>query len=62
MASELRLPAMREQLVDSAVQMGRWPRENVLQVRPWVMTMHLCRLHQTHDDGGALAGKFTASK
>ena len=53
---------MREQLVDSAVQVRGQPRENVLQVRPRIVPLHLCRLHQTHDDGGALTSKFTAGK
>ncbi len=53
---------MREQFVDSAVQVRWQSREDVLQVRPRIVPMHLCRLHQTHDDGGALTSKFTAGK
>jgi len=50
---------MREQLVDAAVQVRWQSREHVFQIRPRIMAEHLCRLHQTHDYGGALAGKFT---
>jgi len=58
--SDLRLPAMREQFVDSAVQVRWQPRKHVFQIRPRIVTVHLCRLHQAHDDRGALAGQFTA--
>ena len=58
-ASDLRLPAMREQLVDSAVQVRWQSREHVFQICPRVVTVHLGRLDQAHDDGGALAGQFT---
>lgn len=37
----LRLPAMRQQLIDAAVQVVGQPRKNILQIRPGVMAMHL---------------------
>ena len=49
MASELRLPAVREQLVDSAGQVRRQPRENVLHVGMRIMPIELDRLNQAHD-------------
>jgi hypothetical protein len=33
---------MWEQLVDTAVHVVGHPRKNVLQIRPRIMTMHLC--------------------
>jgi hypothetical protein len=32
---------MRQQLVDSAVHVIWQPRENIFQVGPWIMTVHL---------------------
>ena len=53
---------MRQQLVDTAVEVARQARELVFQVRPRVVTVHPGGLHQAHDDSGALAGEFAAGE
>ena len=61
-ASAHRLPAMRQQLVDTAVQVAGQARKHVLEVGPRVVTMHPGGLHQAHDDSGALAGELAAGE
>ena len=51
---------MRQQLVDTAVQVARQAREHVLEVGPRVVAVHPGGLHQAHDDSGTLAGEFAA--
>ena len=51
------LPVMGQQLVDAAIQVTKQPCEYVFQVHPRVVAMHTGRLHQAHDDSGALAGE-----
>ena len=53
---------MGQQLVDAAVQVAKQPCEYVFQVRPRVVAMHTGRLHQAHDDSGALAGELAAGE
>ena len=57
-----RLPAMRQQLLDSAVQLRRQSREHVLEVGPRVSPVELGRLQQAHHDRGSLAGQLAADK
>ena len=61
-ASARRLPAMGQQLVDTAVEVAGQAREHVLEVSPRVVAMHPDGLHQAHDDSGALAGEFAAGE
>jgi hypothetical protein len=46
---------VRKQLIDAAVQLHWQTRENVFEVRPRLMAVEFCRLHQAHDDRGTLA-------
>ena len=55
-------PLMRQQLLDSAVQLGRHSGEHILEVGPRVMPIEFCRLQQTHHHRSALAGQFTADE
>lgn len=56
------LPVVRQQFIDAAVQMCGQSGQHVIKVRVRVVTVDLCRLHEAHDDGGALAGQLTACK
>jgi hypothetical protein len=49
-----------EQFIDAAVQMRGQSGQHVVKVRVRVVAIDLCRLHEAHDDGSALAGKLTA--
>ena len=55
-------PLMRQQLLDSAVQLGRQSGEHILEVGPRVMPIELCRLQQAHHHCGTLAGQFAADE
>ena len=55
-------PLMRQQLLDPAVQLGRQPAENVLEVGKRVMPVELCRLQQAHHHCSTLPGQFTADE
>lgn len=48
------LPAMRQQLLDPAVQLRRQSREHVFQVGPRLMPVELGRLQQAHHHRGPL--------
>lgn len=49
---------MRQKLFEPEVA-HRWrPLENVTQVGPGFMPVHACGLHNSHDNGGALASEF----
>ena len=60
--SGLRLPAMRQQLIDAGIRVARKPLEDVAQLCPWIEPVELGRLHQAHDDRCALAGQFAAAE
>jgi hypothetical protein len=60
--SDLRLPAMREQLIDAAVHMGWQSCQHVLEIGPRIVAMQLRGLQQAHHDGGALSGQFTSGE
>jgi hypothetical protein len=55
-SSEGGFPAVRQQLVDPAVQLRRQSREDVLEVGPGVVSVQLGRSQQARDDGSAFAG------
>jgi len=61
-ASIARLPAVRQQLLDPAVQLRGQPREHVLQVGPRLMPVELGRLQQTHHHRRALARQLAADE
>jgi hypothetical protein len=54
------LPVVREQFINTAVQLRRQAHENVLQIGPRFVTVKPGRLHQAHDDRVALACQLTA--
>ena len=51
-----------QQLLDSAVQLRRQPREHVLEVGPGVMPVELGRLQQAHHHGGPFAGQLASDE
>ena len=53
---------MRQQLVDTAVQVAGQARKHVLEIGPRVVAVHPGRLHQAHDNSGALAGELAAGE
>ena len=55
-----RPPTVWQQLLHTAVQLRGHTRQDVLEVGPRVVPMHLGRLQQAHHDGSALAGQLTA--
>jgi len=61
-SSGRRLPAVREQLVDAAVELGGQAREHVFEVGPRVGLVELGRLQQAHDHCRAFAGELAADK
>ncbi len=48
-----RFPPRRQQFIDTAVGMRRQTREHIGQIRQRLDAIHLGRLNQTHDVGGA---------
>ena len=59
-AANLRLPVMREQFFDPAIQVLWQPLDHAPKIRSQIVAMHLCPLHQAQHNGGVLAGKFAA--
>lgn len=53
---------MRQQFFNAAVEMRRQALEHISEVDPGVVTVHLRRLQQAHDDSGALSRQFAASE
>ena len=53
---------MRQQLFDAAVGVAGKPLEHITQVRLWIVSVELGRLHQAHDDRRALASQFAAAE
>ena len=62
MISGRRRPEMRQQLVDAAVRLRWQSGQHILEVSPGIVPVQLRRPHEAHDDGGALAGQFTAGE
>ncbi len=57
-----RLPAMWQEIVNSAVQVRGQALQDVLEVGMRVVAAQACRLHQAHHDGGALTSQFAAGE
>ena len=62
LASAGRLPPMRQQLLDAAVELRWQPGEHVFEVGPRVAPAQLGTLQQAHHHCGALAGQLAANK
>jgi hypothetical protein len=58
----LLLPAMRQQLVDSAVELRRQPRQNVFQISIRIKAIDIGALNQTHRGSGTLPRSLAACK
>ena len=57
-----RLPLVRQQFLDPAVQLRGQPREHVLQIRPRLVPIELGRLQQAHHHRGPLARELAANE
>jgi|GEM_PF-4413846 len=62
LASAGRLPPMRQQLLDAAVELRWQPGEHVFEVGPRVAPAQLGTLQQAHHHRSALAGQLAANK
>ena len=56
------LPARRQQLVNTAIGMHRQTREHIGQINQRFDAIHLGRLNQAHDLGGACTGDHRATE
>ena len=61
-ASASRLPVVRQQLFDSAVQLRGQPGEHGLEIGPRLAPIELGRLQQAHHHRSALAGQLAADE